>query len=411
MISVRYSLLRTSVALFFLLSLCLSACAPGTGPLAGGNWQLSGLQHQHIRVLEVDFDNTQMLYAGDTQQGVFVSTDSGRHWTQRSIGLPLPIAINALSFETTGKKLYAATDKGIFLSIDASQHWQAVGNVGSDLPADNYTTLAFDSNAPHIIYAGTAHYGVYISTNDGASWSAANTGLPTDDAVNSLTYDSIQHQLWAATDQGIYRSENRGVTWRAFNNGLPTNVIVNTVQVAGLSGGAQGLVFAGTSHGFYRSQDSGAHWMSSEESLFGTSIHIILIDFRSATTIYIGTDIGALRSDDNGQDWGEIGAGLPRGKPVYALKLGASDYSQLYAAADDVYLYPGSSSGLSFTHLLPILLVLVFFYLLYRIALRGMNRRRQALKPERIIESPPTSQSPPSSRVNGNNPTTLSDLK
>jgi ligand-binding sensor domain-containing protein len=397
MILVRCSLLRASVALLFLLSLSLSACAPGTGLLAGGNWQLSGLQHQHIRVLEVDFDNTQTLYAGDTQQGVFVSTDSGEHWTQRSIGLPLPIAINALSFETTGKKFYAATDNGIFVSADASRHWQAVDNMGSDLPTDNYTALAFDSNAPQTIYTGTAHHGVYISTNDGASWFAANTGLPTDDAVNSLTFDSIQHQLWAATDQGIYRTDDRGVTWRAFNNGLQTNVIVNTVQVAGLSGGAQGLVFAGTSHGIYRSQDSGAHWMSSEESLFGTSIHTILIDFRSATTIYSGTDIGALRSDDNGQDWREIGAGLPRGKPVFALKLGASDYSQLYAAADDVYRYPGSSGGLSFTHLLPILLVLVFFYLLYRITLRARNRRRQELKPERIIGSPPTSQSPPSS--------------
>ena len=406
MMLVRCSLLRTSVALLFLLSLCLSACAPGTGLLAGGNWQLSGLRHQHIRVLEVDFDNTQMLYAGDTQQGVFVSTDSGQHWTQRSIGLPLPIAINAFSFETTGKKLYAATNKGIFASTDASRHWQAVGTVGSDLASHNYTALTFDSNAPHTIYAGTARHGVYVSTNDGTSWSTANTGLPTDDAVNSLTFDSIQHQLWAATELGIYRSDDGGITWRAFNNGLPTNVIANTVQVADLSGGAQGLVFAGTSHGIFRSHDSGVHWMSSEESLFGTSIHTILIDFRSATTIYIGTDIGALRSDDNGQDWGEIGAGLPRGKPVYALKLGASDYSQLYAAADAVYLYPGSSGGLSFTHLLPILLVLVFFYLLYRITLRGRNRRRQALKPERIIESPPTSQSLPSSPVNGNSPTT-----
>jgi len=404
MTSVRRYQLSSSVALLFLLSLFLSACAPGTGLLAGGNWQLSRLQHQHIRVLEVDFNNTQLLYAGDTQQGVFVSTDSGQHWTQRSIGLPLPIAINVLSFETTGKKLYAATDKGIFVSTDAAQRWQAVGTVGRDLPTDRYTALAFDSNAAHTIYAATAHHGVYVSTNDGASWSASNTGLPTDDAVNSLIFDSVQHQLWAATNMGIYRSDDKGATWRAFNNGLSTNVIVNTVQVAFLSRGVQGLVFAGTNHGIYRSQDSGAHWMSTEESLYGTSIHAILIDFRSATTIYIGTDIGALRSDDNGQDWREIATGLPRGKSVYALTLGANNYSQLYAAADDVYLYPGSSGGFSFTHLFPILLILVFFYFLYRLTLHGRNRRREVLKPERIIESPPSPQSPPSSKMNGNNP-------
>src|SRR6266446_1913671 len=130
-----------SVVLLLLLSLCLSACAPNTGLLAGGDWQVSGLQHQHIRVLEVDFNNTQLLYAGDTQQGVFVSTDSGRHWIQRNIGLPLPIALNVLSFETTGKKLYAATDKGIFVSTVSPQRWQAVSTVGRDLPTDRYTAL------------------------------------------------------------------------------------------------------------------------------------------------------------------------------------------------------------------------------------------------------------------------------
>jgi photosystem II stability/assembly factor-like uncharacterized protein len=389
--SMRRYPLNTSIVLFFLFSLCLSACAPGTGILAGGNWQLSGLQHQHIRVLEVDFNNTKILYAGDTQQGVFVSTDSGQHWTQRSAGMPLPIAIHSLSFDSTGKKLYAATDKGIFVSADAAQHWQPIG---SDLPTDSYAALVFDANAPHTIYAGTGQHGVLISTNDGATWKTTNNGLPSGDAINGLTFDSSQHQLWAATALGVFRSDDRGATWRSFNNGLPANSFVNTVQVASLSDGAQGLVFAGTNHGIYHSPDSGSHWIGGDEALIGTRIHSILIDFRSATTIYIGTDIGALRSDDNGHDWGGIGPDLPRGKPVYALTLGGSNYSQIYAAVDDVYLYPGSSSGITFTHLLPILLVLAFFYLLYRIALRGGKRRRDVLKPERIIETPPKEQWP-----------------
>jgi hypothetical protein len=204
---------------------------------------------------------------------------------------------------------------------------------------------------------------------------------------------------------GVYRSDDRGASWRAFNNGLPADSAVNTVQVASLSGGAQGLVFAGTDHGIYHSQDNGLHWIGGESSLFGTRIHAILIDFRSPTTIYIGTDIGALRSDDNGQDWRGIAPDLPRGKPVYALILGASNYSQLFAAADNVYLYPGNSGGFSFTHLLPILLVLVFFYMLYRLALRGSRRRRETLKPERIIEIPPKLPST-SSETNGNIPPT-----
>lgn len=362
-----------------LLSLGLSACAPGTGILGGGDWQLSGLQHQHIRVFEVDFKNSQILYAGDAQNGVFVTTDGGQHWVSRSTGLPLPDTIYALSFDSVGKKLYVATAKGIFVSIDAAQHWNSVG---SSLPADDsYTALAFDATAPHTIYAGTAHHGVLISTNDGIAWSAASNGLPGGDAINSLAFDSDQHQLWAATASGVYRSDDRGTTWKALNNGLPANDAVNTVRVASMSGGVEGLVYAGTDHGFFRSEDSGLHWLSNEESLTGTSIHAILVDFRNPSTVYIATDVGAFRSDDSGQNWGIIGPGLPRGQSVYALILGAGDYSQLYAAVNDVYLYPGSSGGLSPTRLLPLIALLLMFYLLYRLIQRSRNRRRETLKP------------------------------
>src|SRR5881628_2638470 len=86
------------LALFFFLS----GCAPSAGIFAGGNWQSSGLPHQHIRTLEVDPNNSRVIYAGDAQDGVFVSNDSGQHWTQRNLSLPLPLAIQLLAFDGSG---------------------------------------------------------------------------------------------------------------------------------------------------------------------------------------------------------------------------------------------------------------------------------------------------------------------
>lgn len=375
----------TLLALVAILLVGLSACTSGI--FAGGSWQLSTLTHQRIRTFAVDINNPQAIYAGDGQGKIFVSTDGGQHWTEHSAGLPLSSSINALSFDATGKKLYAATTNGLFMSAGAAQQWSAVGKNQAKLPLDNYTALAFDFNAPHTIYLGTAHHAVLVSTNDGNTWTTISSGFPVGAAINGLTFDSDNHQLWAATTQGIYRFDTRGTTWQALNMGLPLHILIYTVQPASVSGGIQGLIFAGTNKGFFRSQDAGAHWMQSQESLSRINVTAIYVDFRKPTTLYIGTNIGGLRSDDSGQSWGGIAPGLPRNQPVYALTLGAADYAQLFAASNDVYLFPGTSgSGLNITKLLPLLLLGFLFYILYRLTRRNRSSRQAILKPECIID-------------------------
>lgn len=372
------------LCLLLFLLIGLSACAPDTG-IFGGNWQTSGLPHTHIRSLEVDPNNPQTLYAGDQQNGVYVSTDGGAHWTQSSVGLPSPVFVHALSFDTSGKKLYAATDSGIYISTDSAHHWSATGKTGTasgDLPTDTYTSLAFAAKAPYSIYAGTLQHGVLVSNDGAATWTPASSGLPAGVAINALTFDSVTNQLWAATAQGIYRSDNGGAGWRVFNTGLPTNLSINDIQPADVAGGLSGLVYAATSHGVYLSQDGGAHWAASEESLQAISIYTVLVDFRSTNgaTAYIGTNIGAFRSDDSGEDWGSVAAGLPRGEAVYALIIGGLNNSQLYAATntDGVYIFPGTSNGLNIGHLWPLLLIAALFILLY--ALISRTRRRTLLQ-------------------------------
>jgi len=369
--------------MLLLLVLSITSCAPTAGIFAGGKWQSGGLQHQHIRSLAIDPNNPQIIYAGDAQDGVFVSTNAGMNWGQQSAGLTLPISIFALVFDDPGKKLYAATDRGVFVSADAAAHWIDLRG----LPADSYTAMAFDLNAPHIIYTATVHHGVFVSTNVGASWTAANRGLPSGIIINSLAFDSVQHKLWAATNLGIYRSSDAGMPWQVLNNGLPTNVVVNTILPAAISGGDKGLVFAGTNRGFFRSQDDGAQWSPSQVSLSGTSVNAILIDYHTVTTVYAGTAIGVLRSEDNGQNWGGIASGLPRNQVVQALAIGANGYNQLYAATNGIYLFPGNSSAFDPSQIFPILLVLAFFFALYQFTSRGRKRSQSILKPESMVET------------------------
>ena len=374
----RSSKIPRRLWLLLSLLLILSACAPTVGIFSSTSWQASTLQHQHIRAIAVDPNNPQNIYAGDAQDGVFVSTDGGMSWKQQQNGLPPATTIHALAFDDSGKKLYAASDAGVYVSADSAKSWAKVGG----LPQDSYTAVAFDLKKAQSIYAGSAQHGIFASQNSGATWTAANSGLPASLAINGLAFDSEAHQLWAATNAGIYLSPDSGASWRVLNNGLPAGVNVYTVLPASIDGGAEGLIFAGTNKGFYLSQDSAAHWQTSQAPLTRISIYDVLVDYHTVTTVYIATGtVGILRSLDSGENWGGFASGLPTHQPVYAMAMGATNYDQLLVASNNIYLYPGTSSIFDPTRLLPFILVLALFYFLIRLSMR--RRKSSDVTPER----------------------------
>ncbi len=100
--------------------------------------------------------------------------------------------------------------------------------------------------------------GVFLSTNNGANWTAANSGLPKYPS-DSLYYLSINDfavipnekggsNLFAATfDGGVFLSTNNGTNWIEFNTGLPMDPY-DTTHVANIRSFAivGSNLFAGT---------------------------------------------------------------------------------------------------------------------------------------------------------------------
>jgi ligand-binding sensor domain-containing protein len=367
-----------------LLSLLLSACDGGI--FSNANWQTIGLQRQQLRVLQVSGKDPNTLYAGDAHGHIFVSSSGGQKWSEQSAGLPLPNTLHALSFDASGQKLYAATDKGLFTNAEgATTLWQKISVAG--LPSTAFTALVFLPGPSAAIYVGTTDQGIFVSRDGGTSWQAARSGLPLGIAVNDLSFDPAQKQIWAATAQGAYRLENGAAVWQAFNNGLPPASMVNTIVPASASGGTPGLLYMGTNHGVFLSQDSGAHWTPTSEALSGVIVYHILIDFRNSSSVaaaYLATNIGVLQSTNLGQSWPSVATGLPRGTPVYALTIGATHNAQLYAAGDGLYEFPGTESSFDLLRILTYVLLVVFFFLLYRLVMRGRSAAKRMLKPERI---------------------------
>ncbi len=384
--------IRRNAPLFLLLIVLLvgfSACASDANLLGSGSWQASTLTAQHIQALAVDPIASQKLYAGSEDGTLFISSDSGQHWLKQNHISSTPIKLQMLAILPSGKSIYALTDHGLYVSTDAAQTWQIANTSNSGLPADSYTTMTF--NEQKSIYVGTLHHGVFTSdSNNPTHWQAINSTLPAALDVNELAFDSTKHRLWAATSLGVYRSDNEGVTWEGLNTGLPIADGVTSIQSAANFGGPAGLVYAGTKHGIFRSMDSGMHWIESGQVLHGVPIEHILIDFRStnASTLYAGTRFGVFRSDDNGENWLGVAAGFPQNTSVYALAIGADQASQLYVAANNVYLFPGTGNGINLTRIITLLLILLFFVLLALVARRSFRRRKTLFRPIRSLEVP-----------------------
>jgi photosystem II stability/assembly factor-like uncharacterized protein len=108
-------------------------------------------------------------------------------------------------------------------------------------------------NSGSYLFAGTSSKGVYRSSDQGATWTAANSGV---ENANVLSFAKDQTYLYAGTNTGVYRSSNNGATWTVANNGIQTQLVTNMVI-----GG--GFLFAGTAgQGVYRSPDQGNTWVN-----------------------------------------------------------------------------------------------------------------------------------------------------
>ena len=81
--------------------------------------------------------------------------------------------------------------------------------------------LAIAPSKTSTLYAGTLGKGIFYSTNNGATWVAAKTGLP-DAVVISIAVDpKVSAIIYAGWEwMGLFNSMNSGETWLALNIGL-----------------------------------------------------------------------------------------------------------------------------------------------------------------------------------------------
>lgn len=255
----------------------------------GTTWMTVGLTDRVTYSLVVSGTT---LFAG-TSSGIFRSLDNGTTWTAVNTGLGNR---DIRSLAVSGSTLFAGTNiGGLFRSLDSGTTWTAVNVVNSGFSNLFVFSLLVNGST---LFAGT-NGGVFRSTNNGATWTAINTGL-TDRAVYTLTVNGAA--LFVGTNSGVSRSVDNGTTWMAVNTGLQNQPVISL----GVSGTA---LFAGTlGSGVYRSTDNGTTWTAVNTGLSSMVVHSLTV---SGTALLAGTNGGVYRSTNNGTAWTGASVGLP----------------------------------------------------------------------------------------------------
>ena len=118
------------------------------------------------------------LFASSWSSGVFRSTDNGTSWIPVNAGITNTF-VNSLV--VSGTNIFAGTLGGIFLSTDNGNNWSSVINGLTSQQVYAFATTPYSGGGDYII-AGTASSdtypgGVYITSDNGSSWSAISSGL------------------------------------------------------------------------------------------------------------------------------------------------------------------------------------------------------------------------------------------
>jgi hypothetical protein len=234
-----------------------------------------------------------------TDFGILKSTDRSVSWQSSDNGV-MKMGITSLC--KSGNLYFAGTSaNGIFISEDNCATWKQVNNGLEDQWREGgwYTGTAWKIRAlavkDSLVFAATDGSGIFCSSNNGASWSAVNSGLIWRN-IQALTVAG--KNIFAGTTAGVFVTNNNGSTW----------IQIGNPQISSMASIGKNIYCVIPWHGVFMSPDQGYNWKD-------ISGDIPVSDFSCVTevdsTVFVGSIFeGMLRKYDNRNTWSRVNNGF-----------------------------------------------------------------------------------------------------
>jgi photosystem II stability/assembly factor-like uncharacterized protein/PKD repeat protein len=221
--------------------------------------------------------------------------------------------VSQLKFHPSNtSKMYAVSASGgLYITTNNGVTWAPTSGT-EKLPATSCSAVCIDFTNDNIMYLSLGDadyysnsYGVYKSTDGGATWNASNTTIGNKMCVEILMDPTDHNSIVAATSSGVWKSTNAGSTWtQKITGGAFRDMKANPLNGRTL--------FAATGTLFYKSVDFGETWTNITSGVTvpsGNSGMRIAVTASDSNRVYLGTTGGngwILRSTDCGLNFTNV---------------------------------------------------------------------------------------------------------
>ena len=196
---------------------------------------------------------------------VWVTTDAGTTWNDRTVGLPTN-PMRAVDYDGTrllvgGGQLFGSQYVGLYCSGDLGQNWTRLDDASWPIPV--VSAIAVDPHNTQTILASIDGAGVNRSTDGGATWQLGVGGSGVLAAQSLRFAPGSSSELWVgASSLGVYRSSDAGSSFGAASTGI-AELGLYSIDTSPLDAGQLAVAFQGNNNGgVLTSADGGATWIA-----------------------------------------------------------------------------------------------------------------------------------------------------
>lgn len=275
-----------------------------------------------------DPKDTEVLFIGTNQAGIFKSIDGGLSWRPMSMGLNSAHISSLLVSPIDHNTVFAYTGSGLYVSTNGGADWQLVG----ERVFSSEGFVAADSQGN--IYCVWGSSNIRKSEDGGHTWVDAGS---TPELIRAFVISPINPDTFYAVDwEKLYRSRDAGKSWASINPDW-TNTYIESMDIS-----ATGRYVYATSGGFPYAPPShvldtaSGQWT---ETQFPAGCSIFA-DPLADEVAYCGVEKSIFKTSDTGKSWQLLG-NLDVGA-VKEILISANDPGKMYGGGQGFFV---SSDG------------------------------------------------------------------